>query len=99
MIYLKIFLYFGFYENHLQRKHRLCSLFHMPNITQLNLIYIIFNQRKLLAIFRRVLCEIQANQLSFLTFSSPKLANQSTLNKAHVIEVTKASKVAFIMEL
>ena len=28
-----------------------------------------------------------------------KLANQSTLNKAHAIEVTKTCKVAFIMEL
>ena len=45
----------------------------------------------LLTIFWRVLCEIQANQSNFLAFK----ISQSTLNKAHVVEITKAYKVAF----
>ena len=36
----------------------------------------------------RVLCEIQRNQSNLLTFK--KLANQSTLNNAHVMKMTKA---------
>ena len=72
----------------------LCFVLHMPNIIQLNLSYIIIDQHKLLTIFRSVLCEIQRNQSNLLTFV--KLANQSTLNKAHMIEITKACIVAFM---
>ena len=41
-----------------------------------------------------LLCEIQRNQSNVLTLK--KLANQSTLNKAHVIEITKACILAFL---
>ena len=51
------------------KKHRLhlllCFVFYMPKIIQLNLNYIIIDQCYLLTIFRRVLCEIQANQSNF----------------------------------
>ena len=51
-------------------KHRLWSLLlyfvlHMPNIINLN--YIIVDRRKLLTLFRSVLCEFQRNQSNLLT--------------------------------
>ena len=69
-------------------KHRLQSLLlyfvlQMPNI--------IIDQRKLLTVIRSVLCKIQRNQSNLLT-----LANQSTLNKTHAIEMTKACIVPFM---
>ena len=56
-------------------KHRsqsllLCFVLHMPNIIQLNLNYAIIDQRKLLTVFRSVLCEIQRNQPNLLTFKN-----------------------------
>ena len=48
-------------------KHRfqflqLRFVLHMSNIIQLNLNYVIIDQRKLLTVFPSVLCEIQRNQ-------------------------------------
>ena len=71
----------------------MCFVLDMPKIIQLSPHYIIIDQRKLLTIFRRALCEIQANQSN----SSPLHISQSiTLNKAHVIKITKGCTVAFM---
>ena len=55
-------------------KHRLQYLLffilHMPKMTEVNLNYIMIDQHKLLTVFRRVLCEIQRKQSSFLTFKN-----------------------------
>ena len=50
----------------------------------------------MLTTFRRVLCEIQLNQQNFSIFSPFKLTNQSTLNEAHVTEITKAYVFVFM---
>ena len=72
-------------------KNRSCSLLHMLN-NLINLNYIIINQRKLLTVFSTTW-----NSSKPIKFPHRwKLANQSTLNKAHVIEITKACKVAFM---
>ena len=42
----------------------MCFVLQMPSIIELNLNYIMIDQRKLLTISRSVLCEIQANQLN-----------------------------------
>ena len=56
------------------KKHRLQYLLffilHMPKMTEVNLNYIMIDQHKLLTVFRRVLCEIQRKQSSFLTFKN-----------------------------
>ena len=57
--------------------------------------YFIIDQRKLLTIFRRVQCEIQANQSNLLTFQN----QASNLNKAHVMEITKACTVIFYISM
>ena len=65
----------------------------VEHIIYLNLDYIIIDQCHLLKIFRRVLSEIQANQTNS---SSLKISQSTTLNKAHVIEITKACTVTFM---
>ena len=55
-------------------KHRLQYLLffilHMPKMTEVNVNYKMIDQHKLLTVFRRVLCEIQRKQSSFLTFKN-----------------------------
>ena len=74
-------------------KHRLqslllCFVLHMQNRIK----YKLYNNWSAQAV-NSVLYEIQRNQSNLLTF---KLANQSTLNKVHVIEITKACIAAFM---
>ena len=65
----------------------LCFGLRMSNIIELNLNYILIDQRKL--------CHVKLKQTNQIAHVK-KLANQSLLNKAHVIEITKACTVAFI---